>query len=72
MNTQYRSHHRMRCANEQGGREWFALNRSDSGIRIDTPGALTRTHWTRAEAIHLRDTLNDLLDQPTNGRNGAR
>lgn len=64
------SEHRVQCRNEQDGREFFKLDADGSSIRITTPGALTRTRWSREQAAKLRDALGELLDQT--GQRAAR
>ena len=61
MATQPRNQHRISCANDVTGREFFELRSSGVTIRISTPGALTRTWWSRQQASQLRDALSELL-----------
>ncbi len=61
METQPRNQHRISCANDENGREFFELRSSGTDIRISTPGALTRTWWSRQQASELRDALSQLL-----------
>ena len=61
MDPQPRNLHRISCANAANGREFFELRSSGTTIRISTPGALTRTWWSRQQASQLRDALSELL-----------
>ena len=61
MGTQPRNLHRISCANDANGREFFELRSSGGTVRISTPGALTRTWWSRQQASQLRDALSELL-----------
>ncbi len=61
MGTQPHNPHRISCANDANGREFFELRSSGTTIRISTPGALTRTWWSRQQASQLRDALSELL-----------
>lgn len=52
---------RISCHNPTKGREFFRLRQHDRTLQVDTPGALTRTYWTRNQAESLRDALDAML-----------